>query len=152
MTSSETDKVGQEFSGKAAKPRPEPLKRVILVEDDPILALTLEDAFRKAGTAEVVICQTMHATMRELEKNERPDALVLDVHLADRDDGWAIAELVSLLGPRTPRIAFSTGSPQDIPAEISEMGPIFEKPYDPNLLVAELTAGKKRGLFARFRR
>ncbi|QZH76562.1 MAG: response regulator [Erythrobacter sp.] len=110
--------------------------------------MTLEDAFLRADTGEVVICQTMQATMEALEKG-RPDAIVLDVHLADRDDGWAIAELVTMLGTNPPRIAFSTGSPQDIPSEIAEMGPVFEKPYDPELLVAELTAGRKRGLFAR---
>jgi len=127
-----------------------PLARVLLVEDDPILAMALEDAFLHAGTSEVVICQTMKATVQELEKGPRPDAIVLDVHLADRDDGWAIAELVDLLGPRRPGIAFSTGSPKDIPADIAEMGPVFEKPYDPALLVAELQSGRKRGLFARF--
>lgn len=124
------------------------LGRVILVEDDPVLAMTLEDAFLRADTREVVICQTMQSAKEELEKG-RPDAVVLDVHLADRDDGWAIAELVTLLGTNPPRIAFSTGSPQDIPAEIAELGPVFEKPYDPVLLVEELTTGRKRGLFAR---
>jgi len=125
------------------------LRRVLLAEDDPILAMALEDAFLRAGTGAVVICQTMQATMRELEQQSRCDAIVIDVHLGDRDDGWAIAELVDLLGPRRPRIAFSTASPQDIPSAIAEMGPIFEKPYDPELLVKELTAGRKRGLIAR---
>lgn len=135
---------------KKSRAKHKPLGRVLLVEDDPILAMALEDAFLRAGTGEVVICQTMKATVQELEKGSRPDAIVLDVHLADRDDGWAIAELVDLLGPRRPRIAFSTGTPKEIPADVAEMGPIFEKPYDPELLVAELTAGRKRGLFARF--
>lgn len=140
----------QEETQEKSRAKHNPLGRVLLVEDDPILAMALEDAFLRAGTAEVVICQTMKATVQELEKGSRPDAIVLDVHLADRDDGWAIAELVDLLGPRRPRIAFSTGTPKEIPAEVAEMGPIFEKPYDPELLVAELTAGRKRGLFARF--
>ena len=134
---------------KAAGAKRKTLNRVLLVEDDPVLALALEDALIRAGTREVVICQTMQATVHELEKGDRLDAIVLDVHLSDRDDGWAIAELVDLLGPRRPLIAFSTGSPQDIPAEIAEMGPVFEKPYDPALLVTELTAGRKGGLFAR---
>ncbi|RJY10262.1 response regulator [Aurantiacibacter aquimixticola] len=111
--------------------------------------MTLEDAFRRAGTQDVEICQTMQATVQALEKGRRPDAIVLDVHLADRDDGWAIAELVTMLGPKRPHIAFSTGSPQDIPEEIAEMGPVFEKPYNPEQLVAELGTGRKRGLFAR---
>ncbi|AKQ43184.2 response regulator receiver domain protein (CheY-like) [Aurantiacibacter atlanticus] len=125
------------------------LGRVLLVEDDPVLAMMLEDAFLQAGASEVVICATMQATVKALD-DARPDAIVLDVHLADRNDGWAIAEVVTMLGPTPPRIAFSTGSPQDIPPAIAEMGPIFEKPYDPQALVAELSAGRKRGLFSRF--
>jgi hypothetical protein len=78
--------------------------------------------------------------------------VVLDVHLSDRDDGWAVAELISLLGPRRPRIAFSTGSPEAIPAGIAELGPVFAKPYDPEHLVEVLAAGKGRGLIARLLR
>ena len=126
-----------------------PLGRVLLVEDDPVLAMALEDAFLRFGTKDVVICPTMKATMAQLDEGPRPDAIVLDVHLADRSDGWAIAELVTMLGPKPPRIAFSTGSPKDIPENIAAMGPVFEKPYDPEQLVTQLEQGAKRGLFAR---
>lgn len=125
------------------------LGRVLLVEDDAILAMALEDALLRGGAEDVVICNTMRATMAQLEKNRRWDAMVIDVHLADRDDGWALAELVDLLGPRRPRIAFSTGSPTEIPPQIARMGPVFEKPYDPEQLVSVLAAGNRKGLFAR---
>lgn len=128
------------------------LGRVLLVEDDAILAMALEDALLRGGASEVVICQTMRATMDELDTNKHIDAMVLDVHLADRDDGWALAELVDLLGPKKPRIAFSTGSPEDIPPQIARMGPVFEKPYDPDQLVDVLLAGRKKGLIARLLR
>ena len=88
--------------------------------------------------------------MEALER-ARPDGIVLDVHLADRDDGWALAELVDQLGPHRPRIVFSTGSPDEIPRQIADMGPIFEKPYDPAELVAALAGEERRGLFARLR-
>ncbi len=139
---------------KAAKTKAKPvpdLGRVLLAEDDAVLAMSLEDALREGGASHVQICSSMAATMAALDKG-RFDALVLDVHLADRDDGWALAELVSLLGPERPRIAFSTGSPQSIPPEVAEMGPVFEKPYDPAQLVAELAGGKRTGLIARLRR
>lgn len=140
---------GRKASGKGKGQRPA-LGRVLLVEDDPILALSMEAALLDGGASEVVICSTMAATMEALE-GDSPDAIVLDVHLADRDDGWAVAELVSLLGPRKPRIAFSTGSPEAIPDDIKEMGPVFEKPYDPVQLVEALQAGTRTGLFARIR-
>ena len=126
------------------------LGRVLVVEDDPILSLALEAALKDGGAREVVICANMERTLGELERGPA-DAVILDVHLPDRDDGWALAELIDQLGPKRPRIVFSTGSPQDIPAEIAEMGLVFEKPYDPADLAAALASGSRRSFFARLR-
>jgi CheY-like chemotaxis protein len=137
------------ITGRKAAKRAKTLGRVLVVEDDPVLALAIEDALiHEGGAEEVVICPSTAATMAELEK-KRPDAMIIDVHLSDRDDGWAIAELVDLLGPKPPRIVFSTGAPDDIPPQVAEMGPIFEKPYDPRELVEVLAGSKTTGLFAR---
>ena len=139
------------MDGKKAKPAPKAkFGKVLLVEDDPILALSLEDALKDGGAKDVTVCSSMKATMEALEDTNF-DAIVLDVHLADRDDGWALAELVTLLGAKPPRIVFSTGSPEDIPANIAEMGPVFEKPYDPAQLVQVLAGDQKKGLFERLR-
>jgi len=126
------------------------LGRVLVVEDDPVLAMAIEAALEDVGVTETVICPSIACTMDALEKAPA-DAIVIDVHLADRDDGWALAELVDLLGPKRPRIVFSTGSPEDIPPEIAEMGTIFEKPYDPAQLAQALVDGAKPGLIARLR-
>jgi CheY-like chemotaxis protein len=134
-------------SGRRTRKR---LGRVVVVEDDPVLALAIEAALRDAGASQVILCPSIASTMRALESGS-PNALVIDVHLADRDDGWAIAELVDLLGPPRPSIVFSTGSPRDIPPEIAELGPIFEKPYDPALLAEALASGARPGLIARLR-
>lgn len=136
--------------GKSNKNDKRRLGRVLVVEDDVVLAMAIEVALQDAGAAEVVVCPSIACTMEALEAGAA-DAIVLDVHLADRDDGWALAELADLLGPKRPRIVFSTGSPEDIPPEIAEMGPIFEKPYDPAQLAEALASGAKPGLFARLR-
>jgi DNA-binding response OmpR family regulator len=126
------------------------LGRVLLIEDDPLVALALEDALLAGGAKSVAICPSMESKMSELER--RPaDALVIDVHLSDRDDGWALAELVEMLGTRKPRIVFSTASPEDIPEEVAEMGTVLEKPYDPAELVAALTGEERGGLLAKLR-
>ncbi|ANU08778.1 response regulator [Paraurantiacibacter namhicola] len=126
------------------------LGRILVVEDDAILATAIEAALMDHGAREVAVCPSLSCTMGELEKG-RIDGIVLDVHLTDRDDGWALAELVSVLGTRKPRIVFSTGSPEDIPQDIAAMGIVMEKPYDPDDLAA-CFAKKPRGLLGALRR
>jgi CheY-like chemotaxis protein len=125
------------------KPITVEIGRVLLVEDEPLIALELEEALREGGASEVLRCASIAETMKELEGNP-PDVVILDVHLADRDDGWALAELVDQLGARRPQIVFSTGAPQDIPPEIAEMGLVFAKPYHPEALIAALKDGVSR--------
>ena len=125
-------------------------KHVLVVEDDAILSLALEQALLDAGVGAVEICPSTDQALAAMGR-KRPDAIVLDVHLADRDDGWAVAELVQTLGPKHPRIIFSTGMPEDIPGEVAEMGCVLEKPYDPAVLVDLLGNPEKRGIISRLR-
>jgi CheY-like chemotaxis protein len=124
--------------------------RVLIVEDDAIIGLALEDALAGAGVRNVEISTTTEQALDALRR-ERPEAIVLDVHLADRDDGWAIAELVKTLGPDSPRIVFSTGAPQDIPDEVAEMGCVLAKPYDIETLIDLLREPRRRGIISRLR-
>ena len=123
---------------------------VLVVEDDAVLGMVLEQALLDAGVAQVALSSSTEQAMQHL-RQERPGAIVLDVHLADRDDGWAIAELVRTLGPNSPRIIFSTGAPQDIPKDIAALGCTLEKPYDADVLIDVLRQPKRRGIISRLR-
>ena len=123
----------------------------LIVEDDPLLALALEQALLDGGAERVEVCASVAAAMAALEAM-RPDIMVLDVNLADRDDGWALAELVTSLSPRPPAIVFSTGSPERIPQKIAALGAVMGKPYDPAMLVSVLRSqNRKPGLLQRLR-
>lgn len=127
------------------------LGRALIVEDDALLAMSLEQALIDGGAENVVACATIAAAMEELDRL-RPDVLILDVHLADRDDGWAMAELVTALSPRPPAIIFSTGAPEQIPAPVADMGAVLAKPYDPATLIAALAEHRRKpGLLDRLR-
>ena len=63
---------------------------VLVVEDDALLALSIEDVLRNAGVMDVAVCPTVALAMEELERKQ-PDAIILDVHLDDSADGWALA-------------------------------------------------------------
>jgi DNA-binding response OmpR family regulator len=137
-----------------AKPKPArkpSLGRALIVEDDPLLAMSLEDALRDGGAEEVVVCDSVAAAMAELERL-KPDILVLDVKLADRDDGWAMAELVTELSPRPTAIIFTTRAPDNIPDKVAEIGAVLAKPYDPAALIAVLADYRRKpGLLGRLR-
>lgn len=126
------------------------LKRVLVVEDDPVLGMATEDTLREAGVEHVDICPTTDGAL-EILRTARPDAIILDVHLSDRSDGWAIAELVESLGENRPLIVFSTGAPQDIPPEIAELGCVLTKPYAAETLLAALREPPRLGILARLR-
>jgi len=127
------------------------LGRTLIVEDDGLIALDLAEALTEAGAEKVAICPSVAAALGELERL-KPDVLVLDVHLADRDDGWTLAELVSQLSARPPLIVFSTGAPDSIPAAIAGMGHVLVKPFPPEDLVLLVRAHRQRpGLIARLR-
>lgn len=126
------------------------LRRVLVVEDDPVLGMVTEDTLREAGVTQIDVCPTTEAALDVL-RTARPDAIILDVHLSDRNDGWAIAELIETLGENSPRIVFSTGSPHDIPLEIAELGCVLAKPYAPEALLAALREPARRGLLSRLR-
>lgn len=125
-------------------------KNALVVEDDAVLALMIEDALRDAGIAEVTTCGTAQAAFDALRK-QRPEALILDVHLADSHDGWAIAELVMEIGPDRPRIVFSTGAPERIPEKVAKLGVVLTKPYSPRDLIEALKPARRVGLLGRFK-
>ena len=132
-------------------PRKPSLGRALIVEDDALLAMALEDALRDGGAEEVVVCDSVAAAMAELDRL-KPDILVLDVKLADRDDGWTMAELVMELSPRPPAIIFSTGAPERIPERVAGLGAVLAKPYDPARLIAVLAEHRRKpGLLGRLR-
>lgn len=140
-------------AGKMQPGAPEkvPLGSALIVEDDALLALALEQALLDGGAERVEVCASVAAAMAALEAM-RPDIMVLDVNLADRDDGWALAELVTSLSPRPPAIVFSTGSPERIPHKIAALGAVMGKPYDPAMLVSVLRSqSRKPGLLQRLR-
>ncbi len=106
----------------------------MIVEDDPLLSQDMADAIRAAGAKKVKTLSSVAAALTAFEKFQ-PAVLVLDVNLADRGDGWALAELAIQLSPKRPAIVFSTGSPESIPTRIADMGTLLSKPFPMAVLV-----------------
>lgn len=106
----------------------------MIVEDDPLLSQDMADALKAAGAKKVKTFSSVAEALTGFEKYQ-PAILVLDVNLADRSDGWALAELAIQLSPKRPAIVFSTGSPESIPPHIADMGTLLSKPFPMAVLV-----------------
>lgn len=129
---------------------PQPLGPALVVEDDPLIALWVADVLREGGADPVETCGTTEAAREALERLA-PRVVVLDARLSDRDDGWAFAELLPLLGPARPQVIFATGAPETIPPHVAALGTVLAKPYAPEALLAAIAPQGRGGLMARIR-
>jgi DNA-binding NtrC family response regulator len=113
---------------------PPPLyQHVLVVEDDPIIALGLEDTINYLGVADIRIAANV-ATALAMIAERAPEFALLDVGLV-REQSFAIAERLTTLG--IP-FAFSTGYGADrVPAAFSDR-PRLPKPCPTDALEAVL--------------
>jgi DNA-binding response OmpR family regulator len=113
------------------------LGSVLIVEDDVLQSDRLAEALTDAGADEVRCCATATQALAEF-KTFSPAILILDVRLADRDDGWLMVELAQQLFARMPLVVFATGSPERIPPWIAKLGILAVKPYDLGELIERI--------------
>ncbi|CAL74217.1 conserved hypothetical protein; putative two-component response regulator [Bradyrhizobium sp. ORS 278] len=102
---------------------PELYQHVLVVEDDPIIALGLEDTITDLGVADVRVAANVATALAMIEERA-PQFALLDVGLV-REKSFAIAERLNTLG--IP-FAFSTGYGADgVPSAFSDR-PRLPKP------------------------
>jgi DNA-binding NtrC family response regulator len=105
--------------------------RLLVVEDEAIIALDLEDMFREAGAVAVERCGTLRAAVSAI-RERTPTAAVLDIRLGQH----TTARLVELLVADDIPFIFYSG--QAIPSSIREKSPdaiLVSKPGKKKLLV-----------------
>ena len=113
--------------------------KALVVEDDALIAQSLHDMLKQAGAAEIALYDSVAEAIGEL-RDAGPDIVILDTHVADRSDGWAVAELVQQLSLKKCAIIFATGSPEAVPAHVAALGAVVEKPYTPEQIIEAITA------------
>ena len=112
-------------------------KRVLIVEDEALVALTLEDVLVEAG---YVVCGIVDRPTQALEVARvlEPDIAIIDVRLADGGDGIILAELLAAELP--VRILFATGNPAEVRARATAGHGCLAKPFQAEWLLAALDA------------
>jgi CheY-like chemotaxis protein len=117
-----------------------PLKgaRILVIEDEFLIATVVEDVLKDAGARQVVIALNLKEGHDALAASEPIDAAVIDIQLADGTDaGFALAEVA--LKRRIP-IVFLTGYESDLalPEPFAAVR-LLTKPYSPPALIVAVS-------------
>ena len=90
---------------------------ILVVEDESLIGLMIQDSLEDAGYQVRLIDCAIHA-LDELESGaDALNALVTDIRLQDRKDGWRLARRARELNPLLPVVYMSGDSAVDHPSE-----------------------------------
>jgi CheY-like chemotaxis protein len=106
--------------------------RVLVIEDEAVIALDVANIVRNAGHTVVGIAPTERAAV-ELAKQHDPHLILADIQLRDGDSG--IAAVRQILKSLTAPVIFVTGFPERLlTGNGIEPAFIITKPFDPEML------------------
>ncbi len=112
-------------------------ERVLIVEDEAIVALTLEDVLTAAGYVVCCIAARPDEALAYVQAHGI-DIAVIDVRLADGGDGIALAHQLAALGSML--ILFATGNPAEVRNRARVGHGCLTKPFEGEWLIAAIEA------------
>lgn len=112
----------------------EPLK-VLIVEDEALLAMELESLIEEAGHSVVGWAMSSNEA-KAMVDTSRADIAFVDIHLSDGPTGLDVAEHIRRSGQ--PMVVFMTANPKRIPENFAGAIGVISKPYTMNGLMSAL--------------
>ena len=106
-------------------PPPRTTRTILIVEDEPLIAMMLEDFLETLGHDVVGTCDSIEDALSKIERGGF-DLAILDVQLKDGQRVWPLADRLAEKG--TPFI-IATGGHVEPPPEAHADAPILAKPY-----------------------
>ena len=100
--------------------------RLLLVEDEPFIALDLEMLVEAEGHQVVGVADTFQGAM-DMAAAAGPEAAFIDLNLRDGMTGLKIAR--ALTAEQGLAVAFITGNAEQIPADFAGALAVVEKPF-----------------------
>jgi len=112
--------------------------RVLIIEDETLIALLLEDMLTDLGCTILGSASTVEAAIAMLDRTP-PDIAVLDINLGG-EKSYAVAEA---LAKRGVKFVFSTGYTDDRLESPWQDRPVLQKPFGQEQLAEALEAALK---------
>jgi CheY-like chemotaxis protein/DNA-directed RNA polymerase specialized sigma24 family protein len=118
--------------------------RVLIIEDEPIVAMDLVNVVRSAGHVSTGVAPTNRRAL-ELARDRAPDLILADVRLRSGESG--IAAIKEILRAGALPVIFVTGYPERVlTREGIEPSLLVPKPFDPELLGRAINQAVSGGL------
>lgn len=99
------------------------LRRILIVEDEPLIAMMLEDFLDIMGKEIAGTAETVGDALEVVERGG-VDAAILDVNLRGGEKSWPIADALAKLG-----IPFVLATGGDVVADAHQSRPVLSKPF-----------------------
>lgn len=109
-------------------------QRILIVEDEPLIAMMLEDFLEALGREHVATCDSVQSSLATIA-DEHPDAAIVDINLSGGEKSWPVADDLAARG--IPFI-LSSGGQETIEGHADR--PRLTKPYTMEGVEAALAA------------
>jgi CheY-like chemotaxis protein len=104
---------------------PGPQRSILIVEDEPLIAMMLEDFLESLGHVVVASCESLEDALGHVEAGGF-EVAILDVTLRDGRQVWPVADRLAAAG--TPFV-LATGGQIEPPPAAHAGAPVLNKPY-----------------------
>ena len=112
---------------------------IMVVEDDPMLQILVEDALSDGGFEPAVSASGEEAVTLLTGQKGKYRALVTDIHLAGKMDGWEVAQFAREIDPRFPIVYMSGAAAADWASKGVPNSIILPKPFAPAQLLTAVS-------------
>ena len=116
--------------------RPKPPLRVLIVEDEPLLAMDIQMMVEDAGHVVTAEAASLH-DVEELSDTAAPDVAFVDLQLARNTNGLDVNRLVRQRWPAVI-VVFVTANPKKLPQDFDGAHGVIAKPFSQNGFLSAL--------------
>lgn len=110
--------------------------RVLIIEDEPLIAMHLQDIVEEMGHSVVGLAST-HAEATEISRANEPDLVLADIRLADGSSG--IDAVKEILADRSVPVVFITAYPERLlTGERPEPTYLITKPFEVDTVITTI--------------
>lgn len=109
------------------KTRPKPPLRILIVEDEPLLAMDIELMVENEGHTVIAEAASLY-DVEELDDEVAPNVAFVDIQLARNTSGLDVNQLIQKRWPETI-IVFVTANPKKIPDDFAGAHGVIAKPF-----------------------